>query len=1577
VLSELSVKKPYLVIVFIIIIAILGGVAYFNMTIDLLPNMNLPYIAIVVVAPGSSPEDVERTITSPVEQEMATIDNVKRINSSANEHYGMVIMEFSGSVDLNSAMLDIQTSLVAIKSGFPEMSMDPMILKLDPSMLAVMNIAISEEGKTINESSKYLESVGQDLLSVEGVASISYEGLVDNLVLVMLDSNKLQNSITDMIIPDRDNFVDEDAYREAVLNTPEGQPVPMRDDYVDEAAYQEAYDSAQSVAEMAGGMITSMLQPELVGMALYAQNFNMPAGNVTIDGVSYLVKIGDKIHSYDDLNDMSILSVDLKKIVDNYEQIVNLLRGITVNQATLDAMKALGDEDGIVKTTIDSLNEYLENFEDSPFFEQQTDPITGEVSYIIDSSIVDGLAALSDIAEDLDDFVLTAESLGTIEIVDLLIEYFSELPDTEDIVAELTNIKATLVSIRQMIIGGSILVEQPRVDVNGNPVLDPVTGAQYIDYVVNPVIIEMFITFGEISDSLAEVEITEQQLLDLREALTGLRASLDDIAAFATTAEEALRTNPDYFKIIYYTDSEGNYLDSEGNITEDPDEYVVLRYVINTDLIDAVESIPPITFKVNQIANAVMLDTAGNQHSIVNGVPGVMISIQKQSGISTVTVSKGVDEKLKEISEENPDFKYITLMDQGEFVVFMINTIIQNLLFGALFAILILFVFLKRFKPTLIVGSSIFISVVAAFVLMYFAGITLNIISMGGLALGVGMLVDNSIVVIENIYRRREEGDSVFDACVKGAKQVSGAIIASTLTTIIIFLPIAFIEGITKQIFTDIAYTITFSLAASLLVALTFVPMATSGMLKKRNMIAESKFFDKMKEFYAKTLNFFLNKKWILIITVSVLFITSVGSVFFMNRIFFPPSDMGFVTISVSVKKDKLNDITYEDALSKIVDYLDVTIRKEEYVEDVGIQVTSGLAMLGIAQSNEYVSANVVLTDGKRMTAGDIVEDLVDKLAIIPGLSEDCYEISGSSESMDMGFVSDNTLSFNIYGDELDDTRKAAREIAELFKKVEGVDIDNINDGVGVPPVEYQILIDDEKASPYGIYVAQALQTMQGLLKDPEACTTVKFDSTRLNYDVFVYGSNYKLDRWYLAYDEDFNPVKVYINYDGTYYVENKAAENEADSKVTATRVTDGESITNTFRYTIGETEFTASGGDGNMVVYYSVGRLNDIDLVTFEISSVVMPGTDYEYTVNVPLYKILKDDSFEKDENGNIIYRIKEDENGMPIFLKDEDGFPILDESGNQIPDYVLDDEGNKIPSAIAMKEGYLSIGHDEGVRRLTVSVGFLPDENSDRVLAKCREVINDYDAPAGVRIEVQGENPIITEAYQTLLIVLVLGVVLIYLVMVAQFQSLKSPMIVMFTVPLAFTGSVFAMLLAGKPISVVALVGLVILMGIVVNNGIVFVDYVNQLLVEGMERRKALLKAGRDRIRPILMTALTTIFALIIMAADNSAEGAMMQPMAISTIGGMIYATLLTIFFVPIMFDIFNKKKGVVSENIKSIGPVYEASVDFKPYPEIERYKDEAPYDKSLLKSVSTKSLSYAKLKEIYDNMMKNKND
>ncbi|MDE7277241.1 MAG: efflux RND transporter permease subunit, partial [Lachnospiraceae bacterium] len=341
-----------------------------------------------------------------------------------------------------------------------------------------------------------------------------------------------------------------------------------------------------------------------------------------------------------------------------------------------------------------------------------------------------------------------------------------------------------------------------------------------------------------------------------------------------------------------------NFSMPAGYVTEEGIYYLV-RVSNKPEDIEALKKMPLINTEMDgvdiitlgDVADVFMTDNSGDIYANVNGAPGIMVTIQKQTGYSTGDVSDRILDKFEQLKAENEDLILITLMDQGIYIDFIMDSIINNVLFGAVLAVLILILFLKDWRPTAVVACSIPISLITAVVCMYFSGITLNVISLSGLALGIGMLVDNSIVVIENIYRMRSEGYSAKEAAVKGAGEVAGAIIASTLTTVCVFLPIVFTEGITRQLFVDMGLTIAYSLFASLLIAMTVVPAMAAGMLSRAREQKEGKFFGVLMKFYEKILRLSLRFKPIVLLLVIVLLIVSIKASFAKGTAFMPDMD--------------------------------------------------------------------------------------------------------------------------------------------------------------------------------------------------------------------------------------------------------------------------------------------------------------------------------------------------------------------------------------------------------------------------------------------------------------------------------------------------------------------------------------------------------------------------------------------------------------------------------------------------------------------------------------------------------------
>ena len=757
---------------------------------------------------------------------------------------------------------------------------------------------------------------------------------------------------------------------------------------------------------------------------------------------------------------------------------------------------------------------------------------------------------------------------------------------------------------------------------------------------------------------------------------------------------------------------------------------------------------------LSDVADVKMTDNRDEMYAKINGNDGILLSFQKQSTSSTTDVSGRINEVMKKLEADTPGLHLTALSDQGVYIGIVLDSVINNLLLGAILAILILFLFLKDIKPTIIVAISIPFSLLAALTLMYFCGVTLNVISLAGLALGVGMLVDNSIVVIENIYRLRALGVSPARAALKGATQVGGAIFASTLTTVCVFLPIVFTEGLTRQLFADMGLTIAFSLLASLIIALTLVPAMGSTMLRKTKE-KKHPLFDKFTAGYGKLLHGALKRKWIVYLITIGLFVFSVANVPLMGTSLMPKMDSQEIMITMEMPNDSTTQET-RDMSDTVLERL----TSVPGVQTIGAMEGGVSSMMGGASgggNNTSMMMYALLKDDRGETSAQIAQKMRDAVSGLP------CTVDISDSTMDMSALSGSGITVAIKGDDLDTLKQIAQEVTGLLEQTEGVA--NIDNGLSDATMETRIVVDKNKAMEYSLTTAQIYQQVASEVSSGKTATTVTFET------------------------EDY-PVIVKNSEDGTASL--KTLE-----------------------------DFTLKG---------------------------TKDGEDAE------------------------------------VKLKDVAG--------------------------ITQEQSLSSISHDSQVRQMSVSADVDADHNIGLVSRDFDAKLANYEVPDGYSVEVQGENQSIVETFTNLIYMFLLAVVLIYLIMVAQFQSLKSPFIILFTIPLAFTGGLIALLLTGMDLSMIALLGFLILAGIVVNNGIVFVDYVNQLRLSGIEKHEALLRTGKARIRPILMTALTTILGLVPLAAGWGQGAEMLQPMAVTTIGGLAYATFMTLFFVPVMYDSLNKK-------------------------------------------------------------------
>ncbi len=1120
-MGKFSVKKPYTVYVAAVIIIILGIVAYPRMILDLFPQIDLPMIVVVTPYPGGNPEQVETEVTQPLEESLATVENVENISSSSSNNSSMIMLEFQEDVDMDAASVDILQNINMVSGEFDEMVGSSILLKMNPTMLPVATVAVSYEGMDNIELSTFLnEKIGPTLESVEGIASYSASGLVSERVNAVINQSRL------------------DVINSEILSTVNSQ----------------------------------------------------------------------------------------------------IASGIYQMDVAIDQMEA-----GIAET----------------------------------AAAREGLEAQRQ----------AMEAAGTPMPIEVYLE-------------QMATITAAEVELRDG--------------------LDTIQGQKY---------------------SL------EAQADDMRAAADlGSKITVEMITGLLQAQNFEMPAG-------YISESGQTYLVSVGDKISSVEEAKSLF------LFDSgVSSVGEIYLE--DVADVSIYNNSEEVYTNVNGENGIILSLFKQSNIPTVDATDNMLQRFEELEKEYEGLEFTSLMNQGDYIKLIVSTILDSLVWGAIFAIIILALFLRSIRPTIITLISIPFSLIFALTLMYFSGVTINMISMSGLAVSVGMLVDNSIVVIENIYRLRKEGFSAKNAAIEGTKQVSGAITASTLTTISVFAPIIFVEGITRQLFTDMALTITYSLVASLIIATTLVPAMSATVLDRMN-IKEYKDSEKFTSFYRKAITYALSNKALVLSVVAFLFVGSLFLSVSKGFIFMP--DMSSPQISVSINMP--DGYTLDQTKAEAENIIDIISEIDE-VKDIGGMLENN-SIMGIGEASiETVSLFVMLDESMEYDSNAISKQIEELTKDSPA-----EVVPSSTSSADFtAALGGDGMSIEVSGNDILDMQDAAIMIGDAISDIDGVG--EVFNGLEETDTQLHFTVDKNAAMKNGVTVAQIYAAMAELLNTDHMATSVTWEGD--SFDIYVSDSG---------------------------------------------KVSPGvENITN-----------------ADLVIEMGGG-----DTKTLSISDV----------------------------------------------------------------------------ATLEERPAMRSISRNDQQRYMEVSAQVLEGYNITLVSEEARNVIDKLELPDGIAVSYSGENETIMEAMEQLLLLLVVGIIFVYLIMVAQFQSLKSPFIIMFTVPLSITGGLIALLITGMEISVIAMIGFVMLSGIIVNNGIVLVDYINIRIRSGMEKREAIISAAVTRLRPIMMTSLTTILGLSITGFGQSIGTEIMQPVALVCIGGLIYATMLTLIVVPVIYDIVNKGQNSMTD-------------------------------------------------------------
>ncbi len=823
---------------------------------------------------------------------------------------------------------------------------------------------------------------------------------------------------------------------------------------------------------------------------------------------------------------------------------------------------------------------------------------------------------------------------------------------------------------------------------------------------------------------------------------------------------------------------------SAGSVREGREEYL-LRVTGEFENLDQVRRVVVGNFGgspvyLGDVAAVTDGQKKATQISRINGQPGLMLMINKQSGANTVAASRAVRAELEKLQLEQPGVGFEMLMDQADYVEESINNLTKSALEGGILAVLIILIFLRNFRSTMIISTSIPIAIVGAFVLLYFNDMTLNMITLGGLALGIGLIVDDSIVVLENIYRHTGEGSDRVTAAREATGEVGSAVIASSLTLVAVFLPIIFVEGLAAQLFTPMALSISFCILASLVVAVTLVPLLASRWLnvyqdngERRNgeeqdgeqqaggakprlwlriYSVSGRWFDKLDARYRALLELALRRRKLTILLVTVVFILSLFTIPLLGMEFMPGMDQGYVTINVEMAKG-----TALEETDRVVADIEAQVETMPGIQSVSSSIGSSGNFLGGGDANQAsITLTMVKQSQREISSDELAARLSDELKSIPGAD---INVSALESGMGGGGA---PVQIQISGEDLDTLAQLGDRVADVVRQVPGTREVASSLEEGRP--ELRVVVNRDRAAMYGLGLAEVASTVR---------TAV----------------------------------------------------------------------------------------DGAVATRYRVGG-EEVDI------RVQLDGESGKFT---------------------------------PALLS---GLNITTMTGMQVPLHQV--------AELKQEQSPSSITRSNQARTVTVT-SQLAGRDLGSVTRDIEQKVGDMDLPSGYLVDFGGEQEQMAESFGSLGLALILAVILVYLVMVAQFESLLYPFVIMFSVPVTLTGVLFSLLLTGRSLSVVAFIGMIMLVGIVVKNGIVLVDYVNILRRRGVERNEAILQAGPRRLRPILMTALTTVMAMFPMALGIGEGGEAQAPLATVVVGGLLFSTLITLVLVPVgytLMDDFSNK-------------------------------------------------------------------
>ena len=738
----------------------------------------------------------------------------------------------------------------------------------------------------------------------------------------------------------------------------------------------------------------------------------------------------------------------------------------------------------------------------------------------------------------------------------------------------------------------------------------------------------------------------------------------------------------------------------------------------------------------------------------INGVRCIGLSVYKETQFNTVKAVDLLTDQLTVIEHALPGYKFQVISNQGTFIKQTIGEVKNSALFGMLLAVLVLFFFLRRIGTTLIVSVSIPISIIATFTMMYFNNLTLNVMTLSGLALGAGMLIDNVIVVIESIFRNREQGLEHKKAIINGTAEVSGAVIASTLTTIVIFIPIVYLHGASGELFKDLAWTVTFALLSSLFVALLVTPMLYDRLTGRKNNKTESK--SVQFNGYSNYLRSLIAHRWWVVGISTAILIVSILLIPFVKTEFLPRSEGRNFTVSVKLPGGTRLERT--DAVVNNLEYLLHEISGDS-LAIIYSHIGEGSSVNGVFEGEHTAMIKVILSDRKGISSANLIERFSEVASNVDGL-----EFSFKHDDNSLGeFLGDEEapIVVEVKGEDLDEIAFLTDDVLLRMASVDG--IYNIKSSMADGAPELNININRTIAGIHNISVSAVIQQIEQQLKGHE----------------------------------------------------------------------------------VGKMDYS--------------GEMRDIIIKVPEISSRELGEL------------VIK--------SGNQEFRLSE----------------IATITHSQAPKEIFRRNQSRLNKIVSNMEA---------------------DKSLDKVAQEIREAVSDIELPTNFSITVTGEEERRKESMESLLFALLLSVVLVYMVLASQYESLLHPFTILLTIPFGLVGAVMSFLITQTSLNIMGAMGIIMLAGIAINNSILLVGRINQLKIT-MPLTEAIVQAGQQRIRPILMTSLTTILVLLPMTFNFGEGVAMRSSMAVAVIGGLVTSTLMSLVVIPCVYYLFEQLKQKVTKS------------------------------------------------------------